>query len=345
MEDFFSIFSISLAQSGIRLATPIILAALGGAICNRAGVLNFALEGKMLLGAFLGIVSAYYLGNTYLGILVAMLAGAGLGAFFAFVFQRYKVDLIILAIALNLLILELTVYFMRIMFGQVGTWTDPSIKKLPDIHIPLIKDIPVLGEILSGHNLIIYLSWIAVIAIYITLFHTKFGRHIRAVGENKDAAETVGINSKRVQLFALAISGALAALGGAFLSVGHLTMFTREMSNGRGWIGITAALFGLNHPIGVLFTGLFFGFADAFAVRLQNVTNIPPNLIQILPHVTTLLVLVIMALREILARAMIRRRSIARIRAGQVSRAPVGASTIDSLPGARDDILPPDAGG
>jgi ABC-type uncharacterized transport system permease subunit len=345
MEDFFSIFSISLVQSGIRLATPIILAALGGAICNRAGVLNFALEGKMLLGAFLGIVSAYFLGNTYLGVLVAMLAGAALGAFFSFVYQRYNVDLIILAIALNMLIAELTVYFMRIMFGQVGTWTDPSIQRMPDINIPLIKDIPVLGDILSGYNLIIYLSWFAVIAMYITLFHTKFGRHIRAVGENKDAAETVGINSARVRLFALVISGALAALGGAFLSVGHLTMFTRDMSNGRGWIGITAALFGLNHPIGVLFTGMFFGFADAFAVRLQNVTNIPPNLIQILPHVTTLLVLVIMALREMLARLLVRRRSIALIRSGQVSHSRGGGTPIDALPGAEEEGLPPDNAG
>jgi len=345
MEPFFSIFSISLVQSGIRLATPIILAALGGAICNRAGVLNFALEGKMLLGAFLGIVSAYFLGNTYLGVLVAMLAGAALGAFFSFVYQRYNVDLIILAIALNMLIAELTVYFMRIIFGQVGTWTDPSIQRLPDINIPLIKDIPVLGDILSGYNLIIYLSWFAVIAMYITLFHTKFGRHIRAVGENKDAAETVGINSARVRLFALVISGALAALGGAFLSVGHLTMFTRDMSNGRGWIGITAALFGLNHPIGVLFTGMFFGFADAFAVRLQNVTDIPPNLIQILPHVTTLLVLVIMALREMLARLLVRRRSLALIRSGQVSRSPAGGTPIDALPGAKEEGLPPDNAG
>jgi simple sugar transport system permease protein len=114
------------------------------------------------------------------------------------------------------------------------------------------------------------------------------------------------------------------------------------MSNGRGWIGITAALFGLNHPIGVLFTGLFFGFADAFAIRLQNVTDIPPNLIQILPHLTTLLVLVIMALRERIARALVRRRSIARIKAGQVGRAPAGAGAIsETAATAPDSLLPP----
>ncbi len=344
MQEFFSIFNNSLVQSGIRLATPIILAALAGAICNRAGVLNFALEGMMLLGAFLGIVTTYFLGNTYAGVLIAIMSGSLLGAFFAFLYLKYDVDLIILAIAINMLVTELTVYFLRIIFGQVGTWTDPSIIKLPDIHIPIIQNIPGLGSVLSGYNIIIYFTWFAVIAAYIMLFHTKFGRHIRAVGENQQAAETVGINSRRVKLFALVISGALAALGGAFLSVGHLTMFTREMSNGRGWIGITAALFGLNHPIGVLFTGLFFGFADALAVRLQNVTDLPPNLIQLLPHVTTLLVLVIMALRSKVARALVRRRSVARIREGLVGRAAAGASAIESGDSSSSGgLLPPAA--
>ncbi|MCE5208952.1 MAG: ABC transporter permease [Chloroflexi bacterium] len=343
MQEFFSIFNTSLVESGIRLATPIILAALAGAICNRAGVLNFALEGMMLLGSFLGIISAYFLGNTYLGVLMAILAGSLLGVFFAFLYLKYNVDLVILAIAINMLVTELTVYFMRIMFGQVGTWTDSSIVKLPDIQLPLIKDIPVLGEVLSGYNIIIYFTWFAIIAAYIMLFHTKFGRHIRAVGENQSAAESVGINAPRVKMFALVISGALAALGGAFLSVGHLTMFTREMSNGRGWIGITAALFGLNHPIGVLFTGLFFGFADAFAVRLQNVTDIPPNLIQLLPHITTLLVLVIMALREKVSRALVRRRSVARIREGLVGRAANGAGAIESGESTGGSLLPPAA--
>ncbi len=318
MEAFSTIFSISLVNSGIRLATPIILAALGGALCNRAGVLNFALEGKMLLGAFLGILGAYWFKNTYMGILTAMASGAILGAIFAFLYMQYDVDLIILAIAINMLILELTVYMMRVMFGQVGTWTDASIQKLPDIEIPLIKDIPVLGDIVSGYNIIVYAAWIMVITIYVVLYHTKFGRHVRAVGENQAAAETIGINSRRVKLFALVISGMLAALGGAFLSTGHLVMFTRNMSNGRGWTGIAAALFGFNHPIGVLFTGLFFGFADAFAMRLQTTTDLPPNLIQILPHITTLLVLVIVALQEKTSLALIRRRSIAKMRLDQL---------------------------
>ncbi len=297
MHGFFSVFTVELLNSGIRLATPILLAALGGALCNKAGVLNLALESKMLLGAFIGILAAYFFHNTYMGVLVASLAGGLLGLLFAFLYHKYEVDLVILAIAFNMIILELTVFVMRILFGNVGSWSDPSIQRLPDYQIPLIKDIPILGRVLSGYNLIVYFSWFMVIVIFIVLYKTKFGRHIRAVGENKEAAETVGINAALIQTLALVISGMLAASGGAFLSIGHLKLFTRNMSNGRGWIAIAAALFGMNHPVGTAFASLFFGFAEAFSVRIQNVTNLPPNLVELIPNFATLLVLIIIALR------------------------------------------------
>ena len=326
MEGFFDVFTIQLINSAVRLATPIILAALGGALCNKAGVLNLALESKMLMGAFLGIVATFYLGSTPLGILVAMAAGALMGWLFAFLYHRYQVDLIILAIAFNLLILELTVYLMRVLFGQVGSWSDPSIVRVPDIEIPLIKDIPVLGGLLSGYNWIVYFSWGAALLLYVVLYHTKFGRHIRAVGENLEAAQTVGIKARRIQTLALMLAGMLAALGGAFLSVGHLKLFTRNMSNGRGWTAIAAALFGLNHPIGTALAGLFFGFADAFAVRIQNVTDLPPNLVELLPNLATLAVLIFIALRVKISQGVARARFRAQIQAAQQARsqAPAG---------------------
>lgn len=315
--EFFEIFTPQLVNSGIRLATPIILAAMAGVLSEQAGILNLALEGKMLLGAFLGIVAAYFLGSTTLGIIAAMAAGGVLGLLFAFLYHRYSVDLIILAIALNLLILEMTVYMTRLLFGQVGSWSDPSIVRVPDIHIPIIKDIPVLGTLVSGYNWIVYFSWFSVLAIYVLLFHTKFGRHIRAVGENKDAAETVGINSRRIQTLALVLAGMLAALGGAFLSVGHLKLFTRNMSNGRGWTALAAVLFGVKHPVWTFLASLFFGFSDAFAVRVQNVTDLPPNLVQVLPHLATLIVLVLVALRERARILLARRRFRMRLRAAE----------------------------
>ncbi len=320
MSGFFNVFTVELLNSAIRLATPILLAALGGALCNKAGVLDLALEAKMLLGAFVGILAAYYLHNTYLGVIVGMLAGGLLGLFFAFLYHKYEVDLVILAIAFNLIILQLTVFLMRVLFNNVGSWTDPSIKLLPEFDIPLISSIPVIGHILSGYNVIVYVSWILVAVMYVVMYKTKFGRHIRAVGENKEAAETVGINARMIQTMALTIAGMLSALGGTFLSVGHLTLFTRNMSNGRGWTAIAAALFGLNHPIGTALASLFFGFTAAFSVRIQNVTNLDPNLVQLIPNLATLLVLVLIALRSKLWERMARNRFRTKIRAEEQAR-------------------------
>jgi simple sugar transport system permease protein len=323
MDVLFDLFTLDLVRSGVRLGTPIILAAIGGALCNRSGVLNLALEGKMLMGAFLGILAAYFLKSSYLGVLMAALSGGILGAVFAFLYLRYEVDLVILAIAINLFIAEMTVFFMRTFLGDVGTWSDPSIEQLPDLALPLIHNVPVLGRLFSGYNAIVYLSWLAAVVIYFILFYTKFGRHVRAVGENQAAAETVGINVPRVKVFALIISGALAATGGAFLSIGHLTLFTRDMSSGRGWIAITAALFGFSHPIGVFFAGMFFGFADALAIRLQTTTNIPPSLVQFLPQIFTLLAIILVAARsravETLARRAFRLRAQREIAAQEAS--------------------------
>ncbi|MFK7802552.1 MAG: ABC transporter permease [Anaerolineae bacterium] len=317
-------FLTSLIGSGLRLGTPIILAALAGTLCTRAGILNLALEAKMLLGAFVAILAAYYLGNTHLGILVAMLFGGGMGLLFALLYLKYDVNLIILALAMNLLILELTVYVMRILFGNVGSWSDPSIQRLPDIHIPIIKDIPIIGDIFSGYNYIVYISWVACIVGYVVLFHTKFGRHVRAVGENQQAAETLGINVARIQISALVIAGMLCALGGAFLSVGHLTLFTRNMSNGLGWTGVIAAILGFQHPIGVLLSGFFFGLFEALAVRIQNVTDLPPNLVQIMPQAATLFALVAIALRSKLQLAMRKRRFRQDLADGKMVSAPSG---------------------
>lgn len=323
MDGLANLFTPDLIRSGVRLGTPIILAALGGGLCHRAGVLNLALEGKMLLGSFVGILAAFYLGSSTLGTVVAGLAGGLLGAIFAFLYLRYQVNLIILAIALNLFIAEMTVFFMRTFLGDVGTWSDPSIQQLPDIPLPIIDRIPVIGPLLSGYNLIVYFSWAAALVMYFLLFFTRFGRHVRAVGENQQAAEAVGINVPRVKVFALVISGVLCGVGGAFLSVGHLTLFTRNMTNGRGWIGLTAALFGRDHPIAVFFAGAFFGLADAFAVRLQTTTDIPPSLVQFIPQFLTLLALILVALRgqaqEALARRAFRRRAQREIAAQEAS--------------------------
>jgi simple sugar transport system permease protein len=319
------LLTLDLLRSGLRLGTPIILAALAGGLCHRAGVLNLALEGKMLLGSFVGILAAFTLGSSQMGVLVAASAGAALGAIFAFLHLRYQINLIILAIAINIFIAEMTVFFMRTYLGDVGTWSDPSIRQLPDLRLPVLHALPGIGPALSGFNIIVYLSWLGAAGMYFVLFHTRFGRHLRAVGENQEAAEAVGIKVRRVKVFALVISGALCGMGGAFLSIGHLTLFTRNMTNGRGWIGLTAALFGRNHPLAIFLAGAFFGLADAFAVRLQTTTNFPPSLAQFIPQFLTLLALIAVGLRarlhETLARRAFRLRAQREVAAHEAMRA------------------------
>ena len=209
--------------------------------------------------------------------------------------DKFNVDLVVLSIAVNMLAVELTVYIMRAVFHQSGTWSDASIVQLPSLDIPLLGSIPVIGRLLSGYNIIVYLSWIFTILLIILMKKTKYGRYIVAVGENKEAAVSVGISVTKVRYFALILSGVLSGLAGAFLSVGHLTLFTRDMSAGRGWLGNAAALFGFNNPGGSFAAGLFFGFADALALRLQNVTKIPSYIIQVMPYVCTIVILSIVS--------------------------------------------------
>ncbi|UCC76688.1 MAG: ABC transporter permease, partial [Anaerolineales bacterium] len=216
------------------------------------------------------------------------------------------------AIAINLLMFELTMFFLQTIFNVTGTFSDPSIMALPPIHIPVLREMPVLGDILSGYNFIVYFSWLAVPGCYILLFRTRLGRHIRATGENIEAAQTAGINVDRVRMGTILTSGALAGMAGAYLSVGHLTLFTHGMSAGRGWTGLTAALFGMNHPIGAFLTSLFFGAADAFALRLQGVSELPGSLVLMLPHLLTVIAITVVGLRGRLAETLGRRRFRAR---------------------------------
>lgn len=302
---------IQLLQSSIRLATPFILGSMAALIASRAGVLNLAIEGKMLLGAFIAVVVAYLAGgDPAVGVIAATLAGGGLGLIFAVLYLRIRVNLIVLALAVNLFVANATVFFLRTLFGAYGTFADPSLRILPQIHLPIIQSIPFLGPLLSGYNIIVYLSWITVAAVWVLLFRTQFGRHIRAVGENKEAAETVGINVTQVQIFALTLSGMLAGLAGSFLSMGVLSQFVENMTAGRGWIAITVSLFAFERPVAAFFTALFFGLSEAASIHLQTTTELPPDLLLAMPQLATLAALVLVALR-VRAAELLKRRNFA----------------------------------
>lgn len=281
-------------NSGIRLTTPILFAAIASVISARAGVLNLAIESKVLAGAFVGILVAAGTGNSVVGIVAAAVAGAGIGVIMAMA-HRWGVDLVVLAIGLNILVLQLTVYLMRSYLGGVGTFK-PDIERLDPVVLPWLSEIPFFGHLLARLNGLVYLAFILV-ALLAIWFRTRSGRHLIAVGEAPVAAASAGLKVGRTQLWALVAAGAIAGLGGAFLSVGDLGLFTRNMSGDRGWIGITAALLALNKPALLIPSAGIFGLASAASIRLQQF-DVPANLTQFIPQGAAFIALVIVGLHS-----------------------------------------------
>lgn len=288
MNDF-----VNFLNSGIRLSTPILFAAIASMLSARVGVLNLAIESKVLTGAFVGILVAAGTGNNTVGVLAAAVAGALIGLLLAYA-HRLGVDLVVLAIGLNILVLQLTVYLMRSYLGGVGTWS-PGIEQIPPVVVPGLSDLPFFGPLLSGLNWIVYLGFVVAIAVGL-YFRTRPGRHLLAIGESPSAASAAGLQVPTTQLWTLVVAGAIAAVGGAYLSVGDLGIFTRNMSGDRGWIGITAALLAFNRPAYIVPASAVFGFASAASIRLQQF-DVPPALTQFIPQGAALIALIIVGIR------------------------------------------------
>jgi simple sugar transport system permease protein len=297
MDDFLRIFDATLLNSTFRFITPILLAALGGLICERAGVFNIALEGLMLTGAFFAVVGSYFAQNAVAGVLAAMLGAALLALIFAFLGVSLRANVIVLGIALNLLAASGTVYLLRAIFGVKGAFQDPRIQGLGKITLPLIQDMPIAGSILSGHSWVVYLSWLLVGVVFVVLFHHRVGLRLRGVGEQPEAAETLGVRVRAIRYGAILISGLLCGLAGAQLSLGQVTLFVENMSAGRGWIAVVAVMFGRAHPLGVFAASIVFGLADSVGFRLQGV-GIPAQFTGMVPYVVTLLALLIIQARR-----------------------------------------------
>lgn len=289
---FSAIFSTDFVFSVLRLTTPILFAGLAALITDKAGVMNIGLEGIMLSSALAGVVGSTFSKNAFVGLLLAMVVGVCLGLLMAYFAINLKTDIILTGIALNLMASGGTVFILYVVAKDKGMSTSLMSLTMPAIHIPIIKNIPILGSILSGHNLLTYIALIAVALIWVLLYRTPLGLRIRVVGENGHAAESVGIHVKRVQCIALAISGLLASLGGAYMSMGYMDKFARDMTAGRGFIALAAEALGRATPVGTLIASLFFGIADALSSNLQ-ILDIPVQFIQMLPYVFTIVGLVI----------------------------------------------------
>jgi ABC-type uncharacterized transport system permease subunit len=276
----------ALLAATLRFATPLTFAALGGLVSERSGVVNIGLEGMMLMGAFFAAWGADVTGSWVGGIVIGVLAGMALAVIHAVFAVLLRADQILSGFALTFIAAGLTGYLYVDKYGERGTPDDLPV--VPDVHLP-IEGWTFIGRALSDQNLLVWGGLLSVLVVWFVLFRMARGLRLRSVGENPRAAETVGVNVIRMRFTAVVISGGLAALGGAFLSIGFVHSFTENMTAGRGYIGLAAMIFGRWHPFGLLGATMLFGFGSALAQRLPELSEQAATLFQALPYVLTLI--------------------------------------------------------
>jgi general nucleoside transport system permease protein len=276
----------ALLASTLRYATPLTLGALGGLFSERSGVINIALEGMMLIGAFFGAWGADKTGSWLLGIVIAIAAGAIFAALHGLFAITFRADQIVSGTALNLLAVGITGYLYVQIYGEEGTPDD--LPQVPNVNLP-IKSVPFFGDVFGSLNLLVWVALAMVLVTWVVVFRTAWGLRLRSAGENPLAAETAGLSVVRTRYVAVMCSGALAALGGAFLSIGFVHTFSQNMTAGRGFIALAALIFGRWRPGAALAATLLFGFGSALAQRLPVFSPSAAVLFQALPYVLTLI--------------------------------------------------------
>ena len=273
-----------------------VLCALGCLMTERVGIMNIGVEGMMLMGAFFAVLGSYLYGSWMMGIVFVVVLGVLLGLFYYLFSIKFKSDEFVIGVALNILAGGLTVFLLRTLFGVKGSFSGPGIVPLPTIEIPWLENIPVLGTILSGNTLLVYVSWILVFLCWLLLYKTPLGFHLRASGEAPEALRASGVNPDRMKMLASVLCGVLASLSGAHLSLGYLTMFSENMSASRGFVAVACVIFGGGNPPRVFLAALLFGFIDALGLRLQK--YIPSDITAMAPYVVTVVMMVVVVLMK-----------------------------------------------
>ena len=278
-------------QSTLQFAALLLLPALGGVISERSGVINIAMEGMMLTGAYAGVMSALATHSVIGGVIGAMIAGGLMALVHAIVSINFKADQVVSGIAINIAALGLTNYLLFIQTGGQGVPTLSNTLRLPAFPWGPLANIPFIGQVLFQQNVIFYVAVLALFGIQFLLFRTNIGLRIRAVGEHPQAADTAGINVRLIRYMCVISSGLLAGLAGAFLSMGIAGIFNSNMTAGTGFIALAAMVFGKYTPWGTAGACIIFGLGEALSVRLQD-SGVSPNLLSTLPYLLTLVALV-----------------------------------------------------
>ncbi|MEX0667582.1 MAG: ABC transporter permease [Acidimicrobiia bacterium] len=287
---FSQLFDSALLESVVRALIPVLLAAIGGMLCERAGVFQISLEGMMLVGAFAAVAGSYAGESALLGVAIAMAAGALVSLVLAYGAVTRRGDPIVIGVAVNLLALGLTGFLLPQLFGLRGVFQHPRVDGLDKFAIPGLSELPGIGSALFNLTIPGYLALLAVPLTWIFLFRTPIGLRLRGVGERPASAETLGVNPIRYKYAAVIASGLLCGLAGAQLALGNVVQFAENMTAGRGWIAVVAVMLGRAHPFGVLGASALFGFAEGLGFRLQG-NGFPVQITDALPYVATLIAL------------------------------------------------------
>jgi len=241
-------FILNVLGTGLRMATPFILAGLGGLISLSAGDLNISLEGFMLIGAFFAIIGSYLFESYVIRICFAVLATILYGLIFGLFTIKLKADVFVVGIALNLLASEATVFFSRLFFNVRGSFSDPRIVGIPNIHFAILEKVPMLNDLFNDHSAFVYVSWIMIVVFWFLIYRTPYGFYFRAAGEHPEALETTGIRVNKIRWIANIICSIMCGLAGAHLSLGYLKLFVEDMTAGRGFIALSAVILGDSNP-------------------------------------------------------------------------------------------------
>ena len=275
---------------------PILLAAIGGAVTQQGNILNIGLEGMMLIGAFTAISVGSAAGSALVGVVAAMVAAILLALLYALATLFFRADFIVVGIGVNLLAAGLSVFLLQVVYGNPGVTPPSATITLPRIPLGPIGNIPVLGEAINNQTPLVWLAFLCVPLYSVLLYRTRFGVHLRAVGEDEGAAEAAGISIRRMKFVSILISGALCGLGGAQLAMATLGTFTAGMTSGRGFIAVAALTFGLAKPVRTMVAAFIFGAADAVADQL-GIAGVNSNLALMTPYVITILALLLAGIR------------------------------------------------
>ena len=290
-----NIFNANFISMWIRVGTPLIFAALGASICTQAGVVNLGLEGIMLISALMGVLGSVWGGSLISGAIIGILSGTLVSVIFAYFHLVLKANNVLCGTAVNTAATGLTVFVLQIVTGEKGNSSSLQSFVFPNIDIPVIKNIPIIGEIVSGHNALTYIALIMVFVVWFLMYKTPLGLRMRAIGESPDVASSVGQSVSKIQFLAIILCGILTSLGGMYLSMGYLDMFVRDMTAGRGFIALAACSMGRATPIGV--SAMIFAFFDGLSNILQ-ILKIPSEFIQMLPYLSTIIGLTIYSIQK-----------------------------------------------